>query len=152
VKFRYRENTKCHQNTLLYQIPIIATFTCGYINIRPRTNSDIFASISLQLVAMWESRNQGITNCCASLKLQVSHGGKAELSMWTEQDTGIATVRIATCCVKKMQQQTDLTWGYIRIPLSKHQDCKDVLLATVFINVWPLLTSTSFATDTILLH
>jgi len=70
--------------------------------------------------------------------------------MWTERHTGIATVRIARCYIKKMLQQTDLTWGYIHIPLNKHQDCNDVLLATVLINVSPLLTSTSFATVTIL--
>jgi hypothetical protein len=98
---------------------------------------------------MWESRIQGITNCCASFKLQVNHGGQVELSMWTEQHTAFATVRIAMCYIKEMVQQTDLTWGYTRIPLSKHQDRKDVLLATVFIIVSPLLTSTSFASVTI---
>jgi len=112
--------------------------------------SDIFASISLELVVRWESGNCGITNYCASLKLQVNHAGKAELRMWTERHTGIVTVRIAVCYIKMMVQQTDLTWRYIHIPLSKHQDCNDVLLATVLTNVLPLLTSTSFATVTIL--
>ena len=41
---------------------------------------------------------------------------------------GFATVRIVMCYIKQMVQQTDLTWGYIHIPLSKHQDCKDVLM------------------------
>jgi hypothetical protein len=99
-------------------------------------------------MAMWESRIQGITNC-ASLKLQVNRDGHVELSIWTEQHTGFATVRTAMCYIKEMVQQTDFTWGYIHIPLRIHQDCKDVLLATVFINVSLLLTSTSFATVTI---
>jgi hypothetical protein len=99
---------------------------------------------------MWASRIQGITNWCASVKLQVNHGGQVERSMWTEHHKSFATVRIALCYIKQMVQQTDLTWGYIRIPLSKLQDCKDGLMATVFINVSPLLTSTSFASVTIL--
>ena len=150
MKFHYKEHIKVIKICCYTKYSLQPHLHVAVMSIRPRINSDIFANTSLELMAMWESRNQGITKYCASLKLQVNHGGQTELSMWTEQQTGFATVRIAMCYIKEMVQQTDLTWVYSCILLSKHQDCKDALLATVFTNVSPLLTSTPFARVTIL--